>query len=177
MKLNTLPILIFGGSALAFVLTTAWASEGIDGVLTRLNADDLSVVAAGEAIYRDNCAVCHGAQLEGQANWRERDAEGYLLAPPHDATGHTWHHSDDLLFEITKYGPGKVVNDEEYKTRMPAYEGVLTDKAIIAVLSFIKHSWPTEEREWQDKTNGGAKNSFKSLNNNKPTLLDKLLGN
>jgi len=177
MKLNKLPILILGGPALTLVLTAAWASEGIDGVLTRLNPDDLAVVAAGEKIYRDNCAACHGAQLEGQANWRERDADGYLLAPPHDATGHTWHHSDDLLFEITKYGPGKVVNDPDYKTRMLAYEGVLSDDDIIAVLSFIKNTWPAKERDWQDKTNGGSEKSFKSLNNNKPTLLDKLLGN
>ncbi len=154
---------------------SAWASDGIDGVLTSLKADDLAVVQAGEEVYRANCAACHGAQLEGQANWRERDAGGYLLAPPHDATGHTWHHSDDLLFEIVKYGPGKIVNDPEYKTRMPVYEGILSDDEIIAVLSFIKHSWPDEERIWQEKTNG--KNNFKILNNNKPTLLDKLLGN
>lgn len=155
---------------------SVWASEGIDGVSTRLNADDLAVVSAGEAIYRDNCAACHGAQLEGQANWRERGADGYLLAPPHDATGHTWHHSDDLLFEITKYGPNKALNDSEYKTRMPAYEDVLSDDDIIAVLSFIKHSWPEEERAWQEHTNGGSEKSFKKLNK-QPTLLDKLLGN
>ena len=167
--------LVIGGCLIA--ASTAWASEGIDGVLTTLKADDLAIVQAGEAVYRANCAACHGEQLEGQANWRERDAEGYLLAPPHDATGHTWHHSDDLLFEITKYGPGKVVNDPDYKTRMPTYEGILSDDDIIAVLSFIKNTWAEEEREWQESTNGGSKKSFKTLNNNKPTLLDKLLGN
>ena len=172
MNINKFVFLLSGCLIAA---TAVWASEGTDGVLTELQADDLAVVQAGEEVYRTHCAACHGAKLEGQANWRERDADGYLLAPPHDATGHTWHHADDLLFEIVKYGPGMIVNDPDYKTRMPAYEGVLSDDDIIAVLSFIKNTWPEDERIWQEKTNG--KNNFKILNNNKPTLLDKLLGN
>ena len=174
MNTNKLVILLNG---CLVAITAAWASEGIDGVRTTLKADDLAVVQTGEEVYRDTCAACHGAQLEGQTNWRERNADGSLRAPPHDASGHTWHHSDDLLFEITKYGPGKVFNDKEYKTQMPAYEGVLSDDDIIAVLSFIKNTWAEEERIWQDRTNGDSKNNFKTLNNNKPTVLDKLLGN
>ncbi len=55
-------------------------------------------------IYLKYCASCHGEQLQGQSNWRQRDAEGYLPAPPHDESGHTWHHSDTYLFLMTKYG-------------------------------------------------------------------------
>ena len=40
----------------------------------------------------------------GRLNWRQRDADGYLSAPPHDETGHTWHHPDSHPFLITKYG-------------------------------------------------------------------------
>ena len=63
--------------------------------------------------------------------------------PPHDETGHTWHHSDQDLFEMTKYGVGTFAG-EGYKTRMPIYRDTLSDSEILAVLSFIKSRWPTE---------------------------------
>ncbi len=151
------------------------ASEGTDGVRMSLTPDNLVVVQAGEEVYKAQCASCHGAHLEGQPEWRTRDANGYLPAPPHDATGHTWHHADDLLFEITKYGPAVVINDQSYKTLMPRFEGVLTDKEIVAVLSFIKNTWPEEQRNWQDQVNGTAVNGIKEVPAEKPSLLEKLL--
>ena len=131
----------------------ALAGAGIDGTLARLADDDPAVVARGERVYAERCASCHGANLEGQPDWRRRDANGLLPAPPHDETGHTWHHADDLLFEITKYGPGAVIGDESYRSAMPAYEGVLGDEEIVAALSYIKSRWPEEERGWQEDVN------------------------
>ena len=128
-------------------------AAGIDGTLTRLADDDLAVVVRGEALYAEQCASCHGANLEGQPNWRQRDANGLLPAPPHDETGHTWHHADDLLFEITKYGPGAVIGDDTYRSAMPAYASVLSDEEIVAVLSYIKSRWPEKERTWQEDVN------------------------
>jgi len=115
--------------------------------------DDASVVAQGQAIYDRDCASCHGADLEGQPDWRNRDADGYLPAPPHDETGHTWHHPDALLFEITKLGVGKASGIDGYKTRMPAYADSLTDEEIIAVLSYIKAQWPDATRRRHDELN------------------------
>lgn len=154
------------------------AADGSDGVMTALRADDLAVVAHGEQIYQAQCAACHGVQLEGQPDWRKRDAADYLPAPPHDATGHTWHHADDLLFEITKYGPGVVIGDSDYKSRMPIYENILSDEDIVAVLSFIKNTWPAQERQWQEEVNGSRIASdlpAEPLPKTKgSTLLDKL---
>lgn len=82
-----------------------------------------------------------------------RDAEGFLPAPPHDETGHTWHHPDKLLFDITKLGVAVAARLEGYQTRMPAFEGVLTDEEIVAVLSFIKAQWPERVRERYDEMN------------------------
>ena len=165
-----------GISSVALSLCSAlWASEGTDGVRTQLLADDLAVVQAGEKIYQIHCAACHGKYLEGQPDWRKRDANGYLPAPPHDATGHTWHHADDLLFEITKYGPSVVINDPEYKTIMPVYEGILTDEDIIAVLSYIKNSWPADERDWQESVNGTQVNGIQDVPKKKSSFLEKLL--
>ncbi len=152
----------------------AFANAGTDGVLTALNAEDLKVVAAGELVYQSQCAACHGVQLEGQANWRQRDEVGLLPAPPHDVNGHTWHHADDLLFEITKYGPAIVINDPNYQSNMPAFDKMLSDEDIIAVLSYIKNSWPEEQRDWQEEVNGTQAEGFIKIPK-KPSLIDKLL--
>lgn len=160
---------------LMLFVTSALASEGTDGIRMSLKADDLVVVQAGEKVYQAQCAACHGATLAGQPDWRTRDANGFLPAPPHDATGHTWHHADDLLFEIVKYGPGVVIGDSSYKSIMPVYKGVLSDDDIIAVLSFIKNTWPAEERLWQDKVNGTQPEGLIPSIKKKPSILDKLL--
>jgi len=115
-----------------------------------LRPDDARLVALGRQVYVAQCAACHGQRLEGQPNWRERGADGRLPAPPHDASGHTWHHPDAMLFRITKVGVAKAANLKDYVTAMPAYEGVLTDEEIVAVLSWIKAQWPAEIRKRHD---------------------------
>ena len=100
-------------------------------------------VQLGSVLYDEQCASCHGQNLEGQPNWHKRDQDGYLPAPPHDETGHTWHHTDKDLFEMTKYGI-RAFAGEGYKTRMPIYKDILSDSEILAVLSFIKSRWPAE---------------------------------
>jgi mono/diheme cytochrome c family protein len=122
----------------------------------RLRADDTQVTQAGARIYATHCAACHGARLEGQPNWRERDASGRLPAPPHDASGHTWHHPDEVLFRITKYGVARAANLPDHVSAMPAYEGVLSDAEIVAVLSWIKAQWPGEIRRQQEEVDAAA---------------------
>ncbi len=122
----------------------------------RLIPNDLSLVTLGQNIYSENCASCHGVDLEGQENWQKRDDEGYLPAPPHDETGHTWHHPDEYLFLMTKYGIEKIIG-KKYLNNMPAYKDILTDKEIIAVLSFIKSKWPNQIQEIHDNINVRSK--------------------
>ena len=104
---------------------------------------DKTRVTAGQAVYEQNCAACHGKSLEGQFNWQKRNNDGYLPAPPHDETGHTWHHPDQMLFEFTKYGPQKFAGSD-YKSIMPSYSGKLSDEEIWNVLAYIKSKWPKE---------------------------------
>jgi mono/diheme cytochrome c family protein len=122
----------------------------------RLQPGDTAVVALGKKVYDAQCAACHGAQLQGQPNWRERDASGRLPAPPHDATGHTWHHPDEVLFRITKLGVARAANLKDYVSTMPPYEGVLSDAEIVAVLSYIKARWPADIRRKHDELNASA---------------------
>lgn len=116
---------------------------------------DQTLVAKGRSLYVSHCAACHGSSLQGQQpNWRERRADGRLPAPPHDESGHTWHHPDAVLFDITRNGmvPGRTA-PEGYESDMPAYAGILSDAEIIAVLAYIKSTWPPEIRELQQTVN------------------------
>ncbi len=116
--------------------------NGAPGEPWRLKPDDAKVVALGRQVYQARCASCHGARGEGQPNWRQPGADGLLPAPPHDASGHTWHHPDEMLFRITKYGVARAANLANHASAMPAYEGVLSDEEIVAALSWIKSQWP-----------------------------------
>lgn len=111
---------------------------------------DQSLVMQGKAIYVNNCAACHGEALQGQPNWRERMSNGRLPAPPHDKSGHTWHHPDAMLVDMVKNGlvPGKTA-PPGYVSDMPAYRDILSDQEIIAVLTYIKSTWPPKVLEAQ----------------------------
>lgn len=104
-------------------------------------------IAQGRGLYARHCASCHGARLEGQADWQKPLPNGRMPAPPHDGSGHTWHHSDDELFLITKMGMTALVRG--YESDMPAFERTLTDEEIRAILAFIKSTWPEAERRYQ----------------------------
>jgi mono/diheme cytochrome c family protein len=121
-----------------------------------LRPDDPAYVSHGARIYAEHCAQCHGAKLEGQPDWRRRKPDGRLPAPPHDESGHTWHHPDTMLFELTKYGPAKLVGSG-YESDMPGYEGILDEGQIVAVLSFIKSRWPDDIRRRHDQLNRAAR--------------------
>jgi mono/diheme cytochrome c family protein len=98
------------------------------------------------------CAACHGANLEGQPNWRTALPDGSFPAPPHDITGHTWHHGDKYLFDVTKLG-GQAVTASEYKNGMPAFGTRLSDPEIQAVLAYIKSTWPPDIQASQAQQN------------------------
>lgn len=108
----------------------------------------IAVLALGRKLYGQHCASCHGANLEGEKNWRSRNADGTLKAPPHDATGHTWHHDDALLFRYTKDGGAKV-GGGAFKSAMPGFGHVLKDREIRAILTYIKSRWPKDIRDRQ----------------------------
>jgi uncharacterized membrane protein YkvA (DUF1232 family)/mono/diheme cytochrome c family protein len=104
-------------------------------------------LAQGQKVYAEHCASCHGAKLEGQANWRMKLPNGRMPAPPHDDSGHTWHHPDDVLFGITKNGLVPPYAPPGYQSDMPAFAGKLSDAEIRAVLAYIASHWSDEVRK------------------------------
>lgn len=112
------------------------------------NAPDIDL---GRNVYAQTCAVCHGATLQGQPNWQSGNPDGTYPAPPHDETGHTWHHGDAMLLVYIRRGGQAVLDDMgvEFTSGMPGFEGILTDAEIDAVLAFIKSIWPERNRAAQ----------------------------
>ena len=123
----------------AILLYGVWGKRRIPTA----DATDVALVARGQQVYASNCASCHGAQLEGQPNWQQDLPTGGRPAPPHDATGHTWHHNDRSLFTTVKFG-GQATAPPGVKSNMPALGGSLSDEEIWAVLAYIKSTWPPE---------------------------------
>jgi len=137
-------------SVLVLVGVLVWLGASVEP--TKPDPNNPRLVARGKIVYAQQCASCHGANLEGQPNWRVRLPSGRLPAPPHDSTGHTWHHSDKELFEMVKNGIPEIVPG--YQTDMPAYKGNLSDADIWAVLSFIQRTWSQDMRERQQRLSG-----------------------
>lgn len=109
-------------------------------------------VDLGEQVYITHCASCHGANLEGEANWQEQNDDGSFRAPPHDVSGHTWHHPDNSLFESVERGGARFEGMNVGGTsNMPAFGEILADEEIRAVLTYIKSTWPGETRaaQWE----------------------------
>jgi mono/diheme cytochrome c family protein len=102
-------------------------------------------LALGEKLYAQHCAACHGAKLEGQPDWRRRMPNGRMPAPPHDESGHTWHHTDSVLFGITKNGLTPPYAPPNYESDMPAFAGKLSDEEIRAVLAYIESHWTSAD--------------------------------
>ena len=142
--------LLLGGGYLALERLRGTESPGSP-------APDPAQLALGRTLYGEACAACHGAELEGQPNWRQRDPDGLLPAPPHDETGHTWHHPDRQLFEITKWGTAALIGPD-YQTTMGPFGELLSDDEIRAVLAYIKSRWPENIRARQAEATARAGN-------------------
>ncbi len=102
-------------------------------------------IAQGAELYVQHCASCHGVKLEGQPNWRQRLPNGRMPAPPHDESGHTWHHPDKVLFGITKNGLVPPYAPPGYQSDMPAFGGKLSDAEIRGVLVYIERHWTSKD--------------------------------
>ena len=118
----------------------------VDSDLPPVPVLDEALAAQGQPLYEQYCAECHGPQGEGQPNWKTPNEDGSYPAPPHDPSGHTWHHPDGLLIDLITNG-----REGFTESQMPTFSGQLSDQEIQAVLEYIKSWWGPEERgfQWQ----------------------------
>lgn len=104
---------------------------------------DQELVTAGETLYQQNCASCHRADLSGDPTWQIPNPDGSYPPPPHDSSGHTWHHSDQVLLGLIRDG------SDYPQTRMPSFGRTLSDEEITAILEYLKSNWGAQERAYQ----------------------------
>lgn len=109
-------LILIAAVGLAAAILILWRGSAA----TEAAVQDQAVIALGQRLYAENCATCHGADLEGQPDWQTPLANGRYPAPPHDETGHTWHHADALLERIIRDGTAAVVGDG-YESDMPGF--------------------------------------------------------
>lgn len=127
------------------VIPTLVPRPGADVDVPPLPGLDPDLVAEGGVLYRSYCAECHGDELEGDPEWMRPTADGGFRPPPHDSSGHTWHHPDQLLIQIVLTGYGF----DEPQSRMPTFGDRLDRDDVVAILEYIKSHWGREEREFQ----------------------------
>lgn len=109
-------------------------------------------VESGKTVYATYCAECHGVNLEGEEEWKIQNEDGTFRSPPHDASGHTWHHGDPTLLASIRLGGARFVGANIGGTSpMPAFAETLTDEEVTAVLTFIKSTWPSDIRALQQE--------------------------
>lgn len=127
-----------------------WTGGGSESEAAMIMPEGLDL-AQGEVFYGEYCASCHGANLEGQPDWQSPGPDGRLPAPPHDETGHTWHHPDSVLFQYTKLGGRETLAMQgiEFDSGMPGFSGQLSDQEIWTILAYIRSTWPERARAAQ----------------------------
>ena len=140
--------------ALGLVVLNITRRSGLSG--TRADLANKQQVALGQQVYAAHCASCHGTKLEGQPNWKEELPSGGRPAPPHDASGHTWHHPDTLLFDIINRGAQAFAQPPK-QYNMPAFGSILSDSEIWAVIAYLKSTWPPDIQAAQEQVNQQAR--------------------
>ena len=123
-----------------------------------VNLEDMAQVKLGKRIYYENCATCHGNNLEGP----ERPADFSSKKPSRlDAAGHATHHGDQFLFTRIKWG-SRTKNEEVDENGMPPFNRILSDNDIWTAIAYIKSKWSKSVKIKQDKHNPGHNMHMKS---------------
>lgn len=139
MKINLIGLMLLSSG---FILSCSdEAKEPISPPTeTKMVKRDVDPVrySQGARLFQLNCAICHGKNGEGAANWRVPDELGKNPAPPLNGTGHTWHHSTKSLTNTIKNGTAKIGGN------MPAWKNKLSNHEIKLILIWIKAQWPDE---------------------------------
>ena len=112
-----------------------------------ITTDSEENILKGKKLYNQYCASCHQVNLSGAKNWKGFDEDGHRKAPPLNGTGHTWHHTDELLHKIIKYGFAKLIKD--YQGKMMGFGENINDEGIDNILSYIKSYWKDDIYEYQ----------------------------
>jgi len=99
---------------------------------------DAARLARGAELFRQHCAVCHGAAAQGAEEWRVRNPDGSFPPPPLNGTGHAWHHPWADLKQTIGHGTAALGGN------MPPWQGVLSEQEMEDVILWFQSLWSDE---------------------------------
>lgn len=144
-KFLIIAIIIAGGIYFAW----DYGRDVIYSVWTGEDPQKVAQIELGRTVYYQHCAYCHGDYLEGQADWDLAYPNGGRPPVPLDISGPAPLHTEDLIYKIIKEG-GQSVSPASYRNNMPAYQNVLNEQEIWAVIAFMVDQWPERtQKDWQ----------------------------
>ena len=105
-------------------------------------------VAAGKAVYYENCVLCHGDNLEGDGLY----AHGFNPIPANLADPGTIAQLQEsyLFWRIAKGAPGLPGEATPWDSAMPAWEKFLSEEEIWDVILFLYDFTGAHPREWKE---------------------------
>ncbi len=126
---------------LTAIVPMASAAQEIGGLVAQPKVERWykpAYVAAGEQLFKENCAACHGSNAQGAENWQRPDAEGHFPPPPLNGTAHAWHHPLKALYQTIMRG------SPDGSGRMPAWQGKLSQGEALAIIAWFQSLWSDE---------------------------------
>ena len=135
ISLRWIACVLFVVVLLAACDQTPSVSSSSTGQMPKRQYDEKQL-QAGKKLFIENCAQCHGGNAQGAPNWHQRNSDGTFPPPPLNGTGHAWHHSLAVLFDMIHNGskPGE--------GNMPAWKDKLDRKQIELVIQWFQSLWP-----------------------------------
>lgn len=125
---------------------------GLENPLRR-EGDMEAHLAEGERVYYENCLACHGDALNGRGHY----AHGFNPAPLsfRDAGTIAQLTESFVFWRIAKGGPGLPREGAPWNSAMPAWEDILTEDEIWAVILFLYEQSDREPRTWEEEGDEG----------------------
>jgi predicted outer membrane repeat protein len=122
--------------------------QGLENPLRKDQANLAKHVAAGGAIYAQNCFYCHGDNLDGKGHF----APAFNPPPANfEDPGTIAQLPESYLFwRIAKGGPGLPRESTPWDSAMPAWEDRLTDEQIWQVIVYLYEATGQRPRRWQE---------------------------
>jgi mono/diheme cytochrome c family protein len=118
----------------------------------RSEGDLAEHVAEGRRVYYQNCLPCHGDHLDGQGHFAA--ALNPLPADFQD-NGTIAQLTESFVFwRIAKGGPGLPREGAPWNSAMPAWEDVLTEREIWAVIIYLYERTGWTPRRWEESEGG-----------------------
>lgn len=127
--------------------------QGLENPLRRAGSLE-EQLARGASIYTQNCVPCHGDRLDGQGHY----AHAFSPVPLPFTGGETIDQLQEsyVFWRIAKGGPGLPAEGAPWNSAMPAWEDVLTEDEIWAVILFLYEQSGTTPRTWAAEAGEGG---------------------